>query len=85
MVHKLMSELLPHANYITFASPLIKQKIVNQMLLPETCIKEVINNVFSKNEFSIHEHHIAGDKLQLVWFSQNIDYGRGGRKIFANS
>ncbi len=71
----LLKKILPKADYCSYASPLIAletkkniPRLINRQL--------VILNSFSKNDF-IFPTHVDDDKLRLVWFSQNIDVGRG--------
>jgi glycosyltransferase involved in cell wall biosynthesis len=70
----LMRTLLHEGAYTSFASPLIKNytltlnsKIENQLL---------VNNVFSEKEFVLGTIQNPS-KVNFVWFSQNISYGRG--------
>lgn len=71
----LMSKILPHASYISYASPLIGEKSLE--LLPDFPEKKhgLINNCFSETEFEFKENN--SEKMQFVWFSQNIAGGRG--------
>ncbi len=85
----LMQKLLPHAAYVSFASPLIMQKTLE--LVGPTKIKNpiLINNSFPQHEFSIPkltnsvrpltvtQINKSTNKLKLVWFSQNINHSRG--------
>lgn len=79
MMRKLMQVVLPTAAYVTAASPLILEKV------KEDCKgnlnwSETILNYFDSNEFL---SPVSSDsrKLQLVWFSQYIDAGRGLEKL----
>lgn len=79
-VTKLMNAILPHAEYVSFAAPMIKDATLLQFKeqkLPKPPF--VINNVFSFKEFSKPEVSGNGqtDKLKLVWFSQFISFYRG--------
>lgn len=72
---ELMKGLLPKADYITSASDLITIEVNN--LAGGIALKNhSILNYFSKTEFSnpVTDNDV---KLKLVWFSQNINYGRG--------
>ncbi len=80
-VNSLMSKILPEANYLSFAAPLIKQKIQSRIAMPLACITQIINNVSCTSEFIEVKQSPSFDQLKLVWFSQNIDYGRGLEKI----
>jgi hypothetical protein len=71
----LMQKLLPKATYLTYASPLIGKyalELLNSSQIPDNIL---INNCFSQNEFEFIENNSG--KIQLVWFSQNINAGRG--------
>lgn len=72
----LMKKLLPHASYISYASPLIGK--ASLALVPELKNTKhfLVNNSFLSTEFSIPKSQLD-DKLQVVWFSQNIAAGRG--------
>jgi hypothetical protein len=71
--YKLMKHLLPAANYITAAAPLIArevEKLINQKVI-------TINNSFSEVEFKSPKRLEENEKLKLIWFSQHISFGRG--------
>ena len=75
MMKKLMQQTLPAASYCSYAAPLIAAEV--QRDIP--AIKEpqfVILNGFDAVEF---QSPVTNKKaaLQLVWFSQHIDAGRG--------
>ena len=75
----LLKLILPRAKYITAASPLILEetkKITGQF----TCNPQIILNYFSEEEFEAPDKNNS-DKLQLVWFSQNIAKGRGLEEV----
>ena len=69
----LENELLPKANAITTASPLISAEY--QKYYPNQNIT-TINNVFSKKYLQPYYKNDSGD-LKLFWFSQHIGIGRG--------
>lgn len=93
----LMQKLLPKAEYLTYASPLIgkysldlsKDKrisgisILRQAQQPQAQSPKLnapdrsvlINNSFPQKEFQFKEN--KQQKIQFVWFSQNIAAGRG--------
>ena len=78
---ELMKRILPHASYLSFASDLIKTytiKLLNGKNLKNSI---VVNNCFSINEFLNTKVFLTNEKLQLVWFSQYIDYSRGLEKL----
>jgi len=71
----LMKKILPHAAYITYASPLIGKyslELLKGQKIPENAL---INNCFSQTEFQFSENE--SKKVKFVWFSQNIATGRG--------
>ncbi len=72
---QLMQELLPKMDYVTFASPLIKEA-VKKDLQGRGLNGFTVLNYFPGNEFVQPETNITGP-LKLVWFSQNINEGRG--------
>lgn len=71
----LMQMVLPHAAYVTAASPIIGREVEKLCNVPAI----TINNSFYSNEFKLPVDDLSnlGQKLQLVWFSQHINYGRG--------
>ena len=74
-MEKYLISILPFANHITCASPMIKKKVVE--LIGDTIKNKTttINNNFPRSEFVLPKE--LNGKIKLVWFSQNIDYGRG--------
>jgi hypothetical protein len=68
----LMKQLLPRASFITVASPLIGEE-VNRLSRSKYTL---INNSFFGYEF-VCKQRPFGDKIKLVWFSQNISPNRG--------
>ena len=76
----LMKTLLPKFNYVSFASNAIFNECkiqINNFNMQSTL---VVNNSFSKDEF-IEPKKVSNEKLQIVWFSQNINLGRGLEKL----
>lgn len=74
-MRKLMQQILPFANYCSYAAPLIAAEVkkdIPQMNNPQLTIL----NGFDAEEFIQPTDH-KSSALQLVWFSQNIDAGRG--------
>ncbi|MBJ6119802.1 hypothetical protein JAO76_16460 [Pontibacter sp. BT310] len=70
----LMQQMLPQAEFITAASPLI----ANQVGKLCQCTVTTINNSFYSSEFKLSLLDDAvEDKIKLVWFSQHINHGRG--------
>ena len=70
----LMKNLLPFALRVTFAS----QPIMDETLRLSDDIRRplLINNCFSKIEFDAPSE-VTPEKIQLVWYSQNINHSRG--------
>ena len=75
----LMKQLLPKFDYVSFASNLIQKKVAVDL--------EVINknwfsilNYFPKNEFVCPKEN-NDNTIKFVWFSQNINSGRGLENI----
>jgi glycosyltransferase involved in cell wall biosynthesis len=71
-----LKKLLPKCVYFSFASPLIGSAI--KQLLTSTSLPEniFIGNSFPEEEFIIPSLE-KSSKLAFVWFSQNINAGRG--------
>jgi hypothetical protein len=70
-----MRSLLSRSVYNSFAAPGIKA-YCRQALGIDRDTDIVVNNVFPSDEFSYSRDDGKG-KMKLVWFSQNIDRGRG--------
>ncbi|MFN8256710.1 MAG: hypothetical protein U0W24_13530 [Bacteroidales bacterium] len=70
-----MQRLLPHAAYISYASPQIGEYSLK--LLPPGNIPPhfLVNNCFGRDEFQLEENNSM--EVKFVWFSQNISAGRG--------
>lgn len=75
---QLLKNVLPDADYITAASPLILAETLKHVDV--NCPTEVVLNYFNAEEFR-QPAEIDSDKLQLVWFSQNISFGRGLEQV----
>jgi hypothetical protein len=71
---ELMNKTIHHANYCTFASPLIRDEVFSQI---SSNIKNplILYNSFKQKDFKLFP--IKNSKIKLVWYSQNIDFGRG--------
>jgi hypothetical protein len=75
----LMQQMLPKAEYCSFAAPLIKAETEKYIAKNGKPWVTILNG-FPESEFiSPVEHN--NDKLKLVWFSQNITHGRGLEKL----
>jgi len=70
----LLKHTLPHAYYISYASPCFYD-IVNQKISLNRTKQIVLLNGFPSTDFTLKNSHIT--KLSLVWFSQHINGGRG--------
>jgi glycosyltransferase involved in cell wall biosynthesis len=72
----LLKTLLPEAAYVSYASPLIGEAFLK--LLGENFKAKhfLVNNSFSVEDFQGTSEPVS-KKLALVWFSQNISFGRG--------
>jgi len=80
---KLITKLLPQADYTTYAAPLIREEclaVCGAALRSETAV--TINNSFWLNEFS-HPANANSQEgpIRLMWFSQNINSGRGLEEV----
>jgi hypothetical protein len=77
----LMQQVLPQANYVSAAAPLILEAVQrdcnNQLRNTFTIL-----NYFNKEEF-VTPLPSQQQPLQCVWFSQNIDKGRGLEPLLA--
>lgn len=72
----IMKMTLPRANYVSYASPLIREECLNLTNMQVGPDQEVINNAFWSKEFELPQTSNTGP-LRLVWFSQNIGAHRG--------
>lgn len=79
---KLFRDVLPLADYISYASDSILQKTNSVVSLNSHKKQLTLINVFPANEFAATSSPVS-DSLQLVWFSQFIDTGRGLEPILA--
>lgn len=72
---KLMRNLLPQMSYVSFAAPLILQQVQSDTNVDAEKWFTVMN-YFPAAEFP-EPSIISGGPLKMVWFSQNINEGRG--------
>jgi hypothetical protein len=78
----LMRRFLKRTAYASYASPLIKKYAVENEYDGDGSGSLVINNTFPASEFIwAGSGEPVSEKLQIVWFSQFIDYGRGLEKV----
>ena len=75
LVYRLMGELLPKMDYVSFAAPMILQEVKADLDIDSNNWFTVLN-YFPASEFSEPGSNNDGP-VKLVWFSQNISYGRG--------
>lgn len=83
LVENHLSSVLLKTRYNSFAAPLIQKRMEEKIEGVSTANNICINNIFTEVEFKTsiyinNENH----KLQIVWFSQNIDYERGLEHFF---
>jgi glycosyltransferase involved in cell wall biosynthesis len=79
---KLFRNVLPLADYISYASDSILQKTNSVVSFNKNKKQLTVINGFPSGEFAATAPPIS-DSLQLVWFSQFIDKGRGLEPILA--
>ncbi len=75
LTRQLMTKILPQMNYVSFASPLIKQRVINDAGIAGASWFSLLN-YFPAAEFK-EPAKIKIGPVQMVWFSQNISSGRG--------
>lgn len=76
---RLMRSLIPRSAYVSYASPLIRESSERLINYRHPSTLE-INNVFPGDEFTLPAKDIQG-RLKFIWFSQNVDFGRGLEEI----
>lgn len=74
-VSALLKRLLPQISYVSFASPLI-QKETEKLTNAATDNWFTVMNYFPAKQFN-YPVKLSGEKIKLVWFSQNINFNRG--------
>jgi glycosyltransferase involved in cell wall biosynthesis len=79
IVLKLMMKLLPEFNYNSFSSSFIMSACSKNIKFQNHQQLFVTRNYFRKSDFNFDQQKSTqySKKIQLVWFSQNINYGRG--------
>lgn len=75
LTKKLLVALLPQMDYVSFAAPLIQQQVEADAGKPLENSFTLLN-YFPAEEFKQPDDETA-EKISLVWFSQNINGGRG--------
>jgi hypothetical protein len=77
MTALLFKKTLGLFDYITFASPVFQAYTQEKYPLPVSQSQEIVLNGFFSKEFVEPLHNQSVGTLQLVWFSQNVSFGRG--------
>lgn len=74
---KMLKCILPLASYVSYGSPLIEKKMVELLGRYNVNIPYgfPLNNTFSHSDFIYSGCN--EDKVQFVWFSQTVSFGRG--------
>ena len=75
LMKKLMQELLPKMNYVSFAAPLIMEEVKKDIQYENENWFTLLN-IFSNKEFNAPAIE-SESPLKFVWFSQHINEGRG--------
>lgn len=75
LTKSLMQQVLPKMDYVSFAAPLIMDQVKKDVGNNDLNWFTILN-YFPKEEFSLPLTNISRT-LKLVWFSQNINAGRG--------
>lgn len=78
---KMMEYILPKADYCSFAAPLIQLEVEKHIPKHSSNWFTVING-FPQSEFT-EPKRIKSAKLKVIWFSQNINPGRGLEKFIS--
>lgn len=87
-VRKEMELLLTHmisiADYISYASAPIQARCEKLVLQAGNAPSFVLPNAFPRSEFPVQPQRVSSEALiQLVWFSQHINVGRGLEQVLA--
>jgi hypothetical protein len=75
LTKKLMQLVLPKMDYVSFGAPLIMDEVKKDIDCDHHNWFTVLN-YFPAKEFTQRERNLSGP-VKLVWFSQNINSGRG--------
>ncbi len=78
---KMMEYVLPKADYCSFSAPLIQLEVEKHIPNHSSNWFTVING-FPQSEFT-EPKRIKSAKLKVIWFSQNINPGRGLEKFIS--
>lgn len=79
-IKRLLNHCLSQADYITSASKFILEESLKEIQV--SAVKNVVMNYFDGSEFRQPVLNIGGP-LRLIWFSQNISFGRGLEQVVA--
>lgn len=74
---QLLKQLLPKALYVSYASEPIMHRVLALELKNSKTPQLVVNNSFAASDFEAPVELNDNERLNLVWFSQNIDLTRG--------
>lgn len=76
VVKRLTQKCFPLFDYISYAAPLIQEAVEKDM---DTALQNnfIVLNYFPADEFVAPVPDIGNSKITMVWFSQNINAGRG--------
>lgn len=75
LTKKLMQQVLPNMDYVSFAAPLIMNEVKKDIGF-DNCNWFTVLNYFPAQEFYSSHPELSGP-AKLVWFSQHINSGRG--------
>ena len=75
LTKNMMQQVLPKMDYVSFAAPLIMDAVKKDINSSDAKWFTILN-YFPANEFSLATAPLTG-RVKMVWFSQNIDKGRG--------
>lgn len=77
MTALLFKKTLSAFDYITYASPVFQSYTKEKYILPANQSQAVVLNGFLADEFNEPLNSPSDEILKLVWFSQNVSFGRG--------
>lgn len=73
----ILQNILPDAGWVSFASPMIQKQTEKLLEAGRSQLKVsfTLNNTFRASDFVLEPS--SDGKVQFVWFSQTVSYGRG--------
>lgn len=73
----ILQNILPDAGWVSFASPMIQKQTEKLLEAGSSQLKVsfTLNNTFRASDFVLEPS--SDGKVQFVWFSQTVSYGRG--------